>query len=140
VVDRFLFDTSAILALTDLEDGAGIVEALLDQAGAGECEVEICAVSLMELYYVTLREKDEERAAEIIGLVKSWPVTWVYPNEKALLLAGRIKASYKLSFADALIAAVARLHGATLVHKDPELDGLSAELALLALPFKRKSG
>jgi len=54
------------------------------------------------------------------------------------MLAGRIKAFHRLSFADALIAAVAKLRGATLVHKDPELEALAPELALLSLPYKRK--
>lgn len=136
--DRFLLDTSAILALTDQEDGAQTVEALLERAAAAECAVEICAASLMELYYISLQETNEDEAVQLVGIVKSWPVTWVYPDEKALMLAGRIKAFHRLSFADALIAAVAKLRGATLVHKDPELVALAPELALLSLPYKRK--
>jgi predicted nucleic acid-binding protein len=50
-----------------------------------------------------------------------------------------MKALHRLSFADALISAAAKLEGATLVHKDPELDRLADELELLNLPFKRKS-
>jgi uncharacterized protein len=138
VSDRFLLDTSAILALTDREDGAQTVEALLERAAAAECAVEICAASLMELYYISLQETNEDEAVQLVGMVKSWPVTWIYPNEKALMLAGRIKAFHRLSFADALIAAVAKLRGATLVHKDPELEALAPELALLSLPYKRK--
>jgi predicted nucleic acid-binding protein len=49
-------------------------------------------------------------------------VVWVYPDEQTLLQAGKIKAAYRLSVADALIAAVAKLHQATLVHKDPEFE------------------
>lgn len=92
----------------------------------------------MELYYIALQETNEDEAVQLVGIVKSWPVTWIYPDEKALMLAGRIKAFHRLSFADALIAAVAKLRGATLVHKDPELDALAHELALLSLPYKRK--
>jgi predicted nucleic acid-binding protein len=136
VTERFVLDTSAIFTLTDQEEGSDRVEDLLDRAAARECWVEVCSVSLMELYYITLREKGEEEAAKLIGLVKSWPVTWVYPNEKALLMAGRIKAEHRLSIADALIAAVARLNEATLVHKDPELNALAGEVKLLGLPFK----
>ena len=139
MAEKFLLDTSAIFALTDREEGADTIAVLLEKALAGECQVEVCAASLMELYYVTLKERSEQEAAQLVAMVKSWPVSWVYPDEKLLLLAGRMKALHRLSFADALIAAAAKLHGATLVHKDPELDSLAGELSLLNLPFKPRS-
>lgn len=137
MADRFLLDTSAIFTLTDQEEGAEKVEALLDRASAGDCEIVICSASLTELYYITLQEQGEDEAAQLISLVKSWPVTWDYPDETVLLLAGRIKAYHRLSFADALIAATAQYRKATLVHKDPELDALAGEVDLLSLPRKK---
>lgn len=139
MADRFLLDTSAIFALTDREAGSDRVEALLDRALAGQCKVLICAASLMEVFYIALQERGEDDAAQLVGLLKSWPTTWIYPNEEMFLLAGRIKASHRLSFADAVIAAVAKIHRATLVHKDPEFEALSAEVSLENLPFKRRS-
>ena len=136
--ERYLLDTSAILAYTDEEEGAEEVKQLLTLAQEGKCYLEICAFSLMEIYYVTLRTSDEDEAAQLVGLVKAWPVTWIYPNEKLLLQAGKLKAAYRLSVADALIAAAAKLRRATLVHKDPELDALSHEVALHNLPFKKR--
>jgi predicted nucleic acid-binding protein len=68
--------------------------------------------------------------------LKSWPLTWFFPEEEGLLVAGRFEAFYRLSFADALIAAVARTQRAILVHKDPELEALSGQVSLLSLPFK----
>jgi predicted nucleic acid-binding protein len=138
VADRFLLDTSAIFALTDREDGADRVEDLLDRAVAGECALQVCAASLMEVFYVTLQEQGEDEAARLVGLIKSWPVAWIYPDEKAFLQAARFKAFHRLSFADAVIAAVAKLQEATLVHKDPELEPLAGEVSLESLPFKRK--
>lgn len=93
----------------------------------------------MEVFYIALQEQGEDDAAQLAGLLKSWPVKWIYPNEETFLLGGRIKASHRLSFADALIAATAKRHAATLLHKDPELGALSAEIVLESLPFKRKS-
>lgn len=74
---------------------------------------------LMEIFYTALREKGEDEAVRLLALVKAWPLEWVYPDEEMLLQAGRPKASFRLSVVDALIAAVARLRHATLVHKDP---------------------
>ena len=137
--DLYVFDTSALVALTDQEEGADTVEKLLEAARGNECQLEVCAISLMELYYVALQEKDEDEATKLVALVKSWPVTWIYPDERTWLQAGKIKATYRLSVADAVIAAVAKLHKATLVHKDPELAALAAEVSLQTLPFKQKT-
>lgn len=137
--DLYVLDTSAIVAFTDQEEGADEVERLLDAARTGTCQIEACAISLMELYYVALQEKGEDEAAKLLALVKSWPVTWVYPDERTLLQAGKIKAAYRLSVADAIIAAVAKLRHATLIHKDPELVTLHTEVSLLNLPFKKKT-
>src|SRR5262245_61085613 len=57
--DLNVLDTSSIFAFTDLEDGADEVERLLDAAKQHECRLEVCAMSLMELYYITLRERGE---------------------------------------------------------------------------------
>ncbi len=135
--DLYVLDTSAIFAFTDQEAGVDEVERLLNAAHAEKCQIEVCSISLMELYYVTLREAGEDEAARLIALVKSWPVAWVYPNERTLLQAGRLKASHRLSIADALVAAVAKLHQATLVHKDPEFEALAQEVALRELTLKK---
>ena len=136
MTERYLLDTSAVFTLTDSEDGADTVEDLLDGAVEGRCEVSICAVSLMEVFYVTLQELGEDEAAHVVGLIKSWPVSWIYPDEEMLLLAGRIKAGHRLSFADSVIAAAASATGARLVHKDPEFGSLANELNELRLPPK----
>lgn len=136
MAERYLLDTSAIFTLTDQEEGADEVERILDTASAAACQIEVCSISLIELAYITLREQGEDDAARIVALVKSWPVIWAYPDEVVLLQAANLKAHYRLSLADALIAAVAKLHHATLVHKDPEFEALAQHVLLLTLPYK----
>ncbi len=136
MADLYVFDTSTILTLTDQEAGADEVEAILDTVSADACPIEVCAINLMELSYIALREQGGNDAAQLVALVKSWPVTWVYPDEKMLLQAAKLKVFHRLSLADALIAAVAKLHGATLVHKDPEFEALAPQIGLLTLPYK----
>ena len=139
MAERYVLDTSAILTLTDQEAGADEVENILNTALAAACQIEVCSISLMELSYITWREQGENEAAQLVALVKSWPVVWVYPDEKILLQAAKLKALHRLSLADALIAAVAKLHHATLVHKDPEFETLSEQVVLLTLPYKTAS-
>lgn len=133
MADRYVLDTSAILAFLGGEQGADSVGRLLRAARAGRIQVLICSISLMEVLYTALRAKGEDEAVRLLALVRAWPLEWVYPDEKALLQAGSLKASYRLSVADALIAAVARLHHAKLVHKDPELEALKGQIELLSL-------
>ena len=94
----------------------------------------VCSITLMELFYTAARAKGEDSAVRLVALVKGWPLEWVYPDEKLLLQAGRLKAIYRLSVADALVAAVAKLRSATLVHKDPELEPLRGQVDMLSLP------
>ena len=68
------------------------------------------------------------------------PLEWVRDSEALLLMAAELKAVYHLSLADAWIAACARVHGAVLMHKDPEFNVLPIEQGALPLKaMKRKS-
>jgi predicted nucleic acid-binding protein len=90
----------------------------------------------MELYYVALREQGEDPAARLVALVKAWPISWIYPDERMLLAAGRLKAHHRLSFADAVVAAAAARRRAVLVHRDAEFESLAAAVSRQALPFR----
>jgi predicted nucleic acid-binding protein len=51
-------------------------------------------------------------------------------------MAGRIKATYSISLADAYIAALSQHLSGILVHKDPEFEKLSLLIKDYKLPFK----
>jgi len=139
VDDRYVLDTSAILTLVDDEEGSDEVERLLRGSRTGRLQAFACSITLMELFYTALREKGEDEAVMLSALVKAYPLEWLYPDEKTLLQAARLKATHALSVADALIAATAKLRGAVLAHKDPEFEALRKEVVLLSLPFKRRT-
>lgn len=64
------------------------------------------------------------------------PVLRVESTEALGRLAGRLKAEYRLSVADAWIAALASDRGAILVHKDPEFEQVATVVNILNLPYK----
>ena len=141
MAESVVLDTSAVLAYVDDEDGAEVVGDLLRAGQRGEVILYASFVTLTEIRYITIQEKDESSADYVVGLVKSWPLIWIYPDETQCLLAARYKAEYRISLADSFVAAAASLRDATLVHKDPEFDPMGEELRLRALPFKvRKKG
>jgi predicted nucleic acid-binding protein len=52
------------------------------------------------------------------------------------LSANKLKVKYRISVADAWIAALAKERNATLVHKDPEFEQIEDRLKILHLPYK----
>jgi len=131
----YLLDTSAIFAFTDNEAGADLVEELLEKARKEQITLHISAMTAMEVFYVSAVERGEEEANHLLLLVRALPVTELPLNDALILPAARFKARYKISVADAWIAATTVVHNLTLVHKDPEFEPLDG-VSLLPLPYK----
>ncbi len=91
-------------------------------------------MTLMELLYRVWRDESESAGRLAYEQCQSLPITWMHEDRMLLEKAAEIKAVYRLSFADAWIAACAILQGAILVHKDPEFEQVSC--AQLTLPYK----
>ncbi len=134
----YLLDTSAIFAFTDNEEGADLVESLLARAKKKETSLHISKMTAMEIYYVSLQEGDEREAHDRLLLVRSLPVVELPLDEDLVLPAARFKGRWRVSVADAWIAATAAVHSLTLVHKDPEFERLKEGVSLLALPYRPK--
>jgi predicted nucleic acid-binding protein len=128
----FVLDTSALLTLIEDEAGAARVEHVLRQHRAV-----VPWVVLMEVYYVSKQEQGQAEAERRHTLIKQMPAEILWnADEPTILLAGDLKADQRLSFADSLIAAIARRSGAVLLHKDPEMAALAAQQPVEALPYK----
>jgi ribonuclease VapC len=132
----YVVDTSAWLALIEDEAGADAVKGLLEKAKAGEVVVLVSFMSFMEVYYITLQEREQSEAQARIDLMAALPVLRVESTRTLSVLAGELKADHRLSVADAWIAALAKERGATLVHKDPEFEQVEAMIKVLKLPYK----
>lgn len=131
----YLLDTSAIFAFTDNEEGADRVEELLNKARREQIALHISAMTAMEVYYVSSAERGKEQAHHLLLLVRALPVTELSLEDALILPAARFKARYKISVADAWIAATAIVHNLILVHKDPEFEPLDG-VSLLPLPYR----
>ncbi len=131
-----ILDTSAILTYIEDEDGSDYVENLLIDAEKGIVEIYISFISLTEVFYITLREKDEPLAVERIKLMHSLAVKIQESDEMVNIKAGKLKARNSISLADAYIAALCQIHNGILVHKDPEYEKLASEINEYRLPYK----
>lgn len=127
----YVIDTSALLTLLEDEEGANEVESILKNK---PCILPFLV--LLEVYYVTLREKGETVANIRYAIMKNLKkIIWEI-DEPTLLQAGKFKGTYNISLADAMIAAFAKTLGAILVHKDPEYHQLKGEIRQFPLPYK----
>ncbi len=128
----FVLDTSAIMTLFEKEDGFLRVRQVIQQN-----QVFLPWTVLLETTYITRQQQGqtvaEERYAALRRLFTD--ILWEM-DEATLLTASRWKADYRLSFADAIIAAYTRSRKAVLLHKDPEFEALRGKVALEALPYK----
>jgi predicted nucleic acid-binding protein len=132
----YILDTSALLTYIEDEEGSDEVEELLVKAENGEVEIYIAFISITEVFYITLQEKDETEAMRRIKLIQSLAVKLVESYEDLNLAAGKLKSANRISLADSYISALCQEYKGTLVHKDPEFEKMSFSLKEHRLPYK----
>ena len=135
--NKYVLDTSAFLTFFEDEEGADTVQAVLESARDGKVKIFASFVSFMEVFYITFREEGEDEAIKRISLMNSLSVGRVESFPELGLIAGKLKANHRISFADAWVAATAVFYEALLVHKDPEFESLKNAVSLLTLPYKQ---
>ncbi|GMV33519.1 MAG: VapC toxin family PIN domain ribonuclease [Chloroflexi bacterium] len=130
--EKYLLDTSALLALIEAESGADRVREIFTRK-----QVILPWTVLMEVYYISFQERGQQEAETRFAMLRhsSAEVIWEM-SEAITLMAAKIKAENRISFADAVISALAIQHNAVLVHKDPEYEQLVGQVEMEALPFK----
>ena len=131
----YLLDTSAWFTLMEDEEGADEVEKILRNG-----RILLPFIVLLEVYYISFREKGEEAAYKRYALLMSLGTEVIWEiDEPTLFIAGRFKSNFKISLADAIIASMAKRNGAILVHKDPEYIALDVEVRQIALQYKEST-
>ena len=134
--DIFVLDTSALLTFIEDENGSEYIENLLLGAEREEEVIYVSFISLAEVFYIIIQEKSESEALRRIKLIQSLAVKVIESNESLNLRAGKLKATNRISLADAFIAALCQEINGTLVHKDPEFENLTSSLKEYRLPYK----
>ncbi len=123
-----VLDAVTVLAYLGDEDGAEKVEELLERAERGEIRLFMNYVNLGEVYYIVARELGVVNANEAIAIVKRWNMEFVGVDESIALIAARIKAVHKLSYADAFVVATATDKKGIIVTGDKEFDGVYPDI------------
>lgn len=124
-IDRYVLDSYAVIGYLEDEPFADWLQQLLLSARNKKCLLYIHAIQLGEVYYITLREQGKPIADLAYARIKDFPITIIDAiDEKLLLSAASLKATYPISYADAFAAALAIKYDAILLTGDPEFKTL----------------
>ena len=125
----YVLDACALLALLRNEPGADKVATVLNAANSGEAEIVMHRANLLEVYYDLYRTLGKEKADLVLYEVLKRPITInVEITDKIFAEAGRLKASYKTSFADSFALAQAlEIDGELLTCDHHEFDAIEGK-------------
>ena len=105
-MDKYLFDACALIAFYTNENGADIVQDIIEKAYQKKCLVSISQINLLEVFYDVYKSQGEKEAKVFLNDIACSPIKIIEPIEKSVFIeAGRLKASYRISLADSIFLA-----------------------------------
>ena len=130
----YVFDSFAMITFFEDEPGADLVEQALRELFSKQARGWMSVINWGELYYCTCREQGGEVADRVLLQLASYPIEIVEADRVMTLEVARLKARFRLAYADCFAAALARKKSALLITGDPEFAGLNNEVEILWLP------
>ncbi len=127
---RIVFDSYAVLAYINDEPAAERVEEYLNLARSEKAKLYMNVVNLGEVYYIISRRRGTDIANLAVALLKREPINLVVADERLALIAGRIKAFHRLSYADVFAAATAIDLNAILLTGDDEFKSVEDKVKI----------
>ncbi len=117
--DIFILDACAMIAILNDEDGADKVDNIFQKAENRNCTIYMNKINLLEVYYIICRKININRADEVLFEILSTPLIIIDKLEDAVFReAGILKIKYKMSLADSIALAEAKVRDAYLVTSD----------------------
>jgi len=115
----FILDACALIALLAGEKGAEKVRDIIQDAIDGKVTVKINQINLLEVYYHTINIYDQNKANEMLNVIKKFPIeVMIGLEESTFNEAGRIKSKYKIPLGDSIVVAECIIKKGTLVTSD----------------------
>jgi predicted nucleic acid-binding protein len=117
--DVYVLDACALIAVLSKETGANRVVEIYDKAKRGEIALVMHKMNLFEVYYDVYRNYDKGTADGLIAIFKDTPVKIISEiTDEIFFEAGRLKAVYKISVADAIALATASVMSGSILTAD----------------------
>lgn len=103
---KYLFDACALIAFYTDEDGADMVQDIIEKAYQKKCLVSISQINLLEVFYDVYKSQGEKEAKDFLEDIACTPIKIIEQIDKIVFIeAGRLKASYRMSLADSIFLA-----------------------------------
>jgi PIN domain nuclease of toxin-antitoxin system len=115
-ITKYVIDACALIAFFQNETGGNKLSELFKVA---ENEFFMHSINLTEVYYDALYVSGEEKAQQLFEKVAELPITilW-YLDVNFIKLVGKYKTSYRISFADSFVLALADKEKAIVISTD----------------------
>jgi ribonuclease VapC len=126
----FVLDSYALLSYCEGEAGAREVAGFFKKALVNKVRLYLSVVNWGEMYYIALREGGLERAELYRSTIARYPMKTITAGLDQTLQAAIFKGVFRISYADAYAAALAKLRGATLITGDNEFAPLQKEISI----------
>jgi predicted nucleic acid-binding protein len=112
-------DACALIASIAGEDGAEKVHKMLEAAFDGGIGIIMNKINVLEVYYDIYRTYGQGNAFKFLNDIKSIPIEINSEMTDDLLKeAGRFKVTYKISLADSIVLAEAKVNDAYIITAD----------------------
>jgi uncharacterized protein len=115
----FLFDACALIAFLNDEEGAEKVGQLLKEGIRNQNSFFLHEINQLEIYYGLYRDEGEALAEATYSIILGLPIKIISGLKKHVFKeAGRLKSIYKISLADSIALAEAKLRKIPLITCD----------------------
>jgi len=122
---RYLFDSHALLAFFQKEDGAQVVAEILGKAISHDIELFVCAINVGEMLYLTKRRFGDQMKFQLLAKLQQLGFQILSVPDSLVYQAAETKADYPISYADCFALVCAINNSAVLVTGDPEFKKVS---------------
>lgn len=131
--DVHVLDSYAILSFLENESGADQVQSLLSKSASHQTLVYLSQINLGEVLYIIERERGLLQAQKALSALEQLPIEMLSVTKERILQAAHIKATVRMSYADAFAAAAAIEYDAILLTGDPEFSNIENQISILWL-------
>ena len=130
----YVLDASAAVDYIDSGPGAPQIELKLADGLRQQRPLLMSVVNLGEVFYLSWQRSGEEKARQTVARLSRLPLLMVPVDLPQALKASELKAIHKLPYVDAIAAALALQHRATLVTADRDFEKLGRHFSVMWLP------
>lgn len=115
-MSKFILDACSLIAFINAEKGGNKIKTLLEDP---RNEIFMHMINLGEVYYGFYRAEGREKAETVINNLIQLPINFVEDMSIDFVkTAGKYKANYRISFADAFVLALAEKREGKVVTTD----------------------